>query len=170
MSAGFFSMKSRRRILSILAATVFGTVAATTASTGVASPGGGDATKAHASKMQIVIERSQMHLASAPGVTIKEVGTTTGTYSGTVVAYITSYSVSRGSLTLTAYVPGGTLTVRGETHNHVAGSTGYSEGTARVIHGTGRFAHASSSSLVFHALINRQNFHSTAVVRGPMSL
>jgi len=111
-----------------------------------------------------------MHLASAPGVTIKEVGTTAGTYNGTVVAYVTSYSVSRGSLTLTAYVPGGTLTVRGETHNHVAGSIGYSEGVARVIRGTGKFAHASSNSLRFHAQINRQNFHATAEVHGQVSL
>lgn len=170
MSVGFTSIMSRRRVLSILAATTLGTVAAA-ASSGAASPGGGsDTTKAHPSRVQIVTQRSNMHLASAPGVTIKEVGTTTGTYKGTVVAYVTSYSVSRGSLTLTAYVPGGTITVRGETRNHVSGSTGYSEGTARIIHGTGKFAHASSKSLVFHALINRQNFHATAEVHGPMSL
>jgi hypothetical protein len=87
-----------------------------------------------------------------------------------VVSYFTSYSVSRGSLTLTAYLPGGTVTVKGASRDRVVGSTGYAEGTARITQGTGSFAHASSNALKFKAVVNRRNFYITAELRGPLSL
>ncbi len=182
MSAGFARMgldsartTPRGRILSVLATILLSVIVGIgmTASAVTASPRARAGAAKHvavASKVTYISEKSQLRLASAPGVTIKEQGSLTGTFKGTVVAYFTSYSISRGSLTLTGYVPGGVVTVQGETHNRVSGSTGYSEGTVRIIHGTGKFAHASSKGLRFHAVVNRKNFYITAEVQGQMSL
>jgi hypothetical protein len=115
-------------------------------------------------------EVGHMHLASAPGATLKESGSTTGTFSGTVVGYFTSYSVSRGSFTMTAYLSGGILKMAGLSHNRVSGATGYAEGTAHVTGGTGRFAHASGNRLQYKAVVNRQNFQAVTEMHGPLSL
>lgn len=180
MGAGFARMgvdlaraQSRKRIPSVLTVAFLGAVigAGVTASAVTASPRASSAEHdAVTSKLLFISEKSQLRLASAPGVTIKEQGSLSGTFKGTVVAYFTSYSISRGSLTLTGYIPGGVVTVQGETHNRVAGSTGYSEGIVHIIHGTGKFAHASSKTLQFHAVVNRKNFYITAEVQGRMSL
>jgi uncharacterized membrane protein len=182
MGVGFARMgvdlaraEPRKRALSVLTAASLSAVIGTgvTASAVTASPRASAAkhdADAVTSKLLFISEKSQLRLASAPGVTIKEQGSLTGTFKGTVVAYFTSYSISRGSLTLTGYIPGGVVTVQGETHNRVAGSTGYSEGIVHIIHGTGKFAHASSKTLQFHAIVNRKNFYITAEVQGRMSL
>ena len=180
MGGGFARMgidlawaEPRKRVLSVLTAASLSAIIGTGvgASAVTASPRAqGTKHVAVTSRVIFISEKSQLHLASAPGVTIKEQGSLTGTFKGTVVAYFTSYSISRGSLTLTGYIPGGVVTVQGETHNRVSGSTGYSEGTVRVIHGTGKFAHASSKTLQFHAIVNRKNFYITAEVQGRMSL
>jgi hypothetical protein len=177
MGADFARATPRRRILSVLAtislSAVVGigmTASAVTASPRAHAGAGAHNENAVASKVMYISEKSQLRLASPPGVTIKEQGSLAGTFKGTVVAYFTSYSISRGSLTLTGYIPGGVVTVQGETHNRVSGSTGYSEGVVRIIHGTGKFAHASSKTLQFHAVVNRKNFYITAEVQGRMSL
>jgi hypothetical protein len=166
-------VEPRRRVLSILATASLGAVIGIylTAPAVTASTGAGNAKHgAVASRVIGISEKAQLRLASAPGVTIKEQGSMTGTFKGTVIAYFTSYSINRGSLTLTGYIQGGVVTVQGETHNRVSGSTGYSEGTVRIIHGTGKFAHASSRTLQFHAIVNRKNFYISAEVQGRMSL
>lgn len=163
----------RRRVLSFLATASVSTVVGVgvTASAVTAAPrASGAKHDAVASRVLFISEKSHMHLASAPGVKIKEQGSETGTFNASVVAYFTSYSLSRGLLTLTAYGPGGEVTVQGETHNRVSGSTGYAEGTLRIIHGTGKFAHASSNALHFHAVINRRNFSIAGEVQGRMSM
>jgi hypothetical protein len=145
-----------------------GVIAGTTPGAVIASSGTHDA--ATASRHLFITEKAQMRLASAPGVTLKEQGPTTGTFKGTVVSYFTSYSVSKGALVLTAYLPGGAVTMRGVSRTYVVGQTGYAEGTARITHGTGRFAHASGNALRFKAVINRRNFYATAELHGQMSL
>ena len=172
MGVGFTRAAPRRRIMPALVAMSVSALVGigVTASAVTALPRARVSSVAVASRLQYMTEKSQMHLASAPGVTIKEQGSIAGTFNGSSVAYFTSTSISRGSLILTANLSGGTITVRGETHNRVSGSTGYSEGTLRITHGTGKFAHASSSTLRFHAVVNRKNFYITAEVHGPMSL
>lgn len=143
------------------------------ATAALAAPGGGDrGTRAHASKapFRFVTEKAELRLASAPALTIKEKGWTKGTWSGTVVATFTSYSVTRGSFTMTAYVHGGTLSLAGPTHDHVSGATGYAEGTARIAGGTGIFAHVTGRNLQFRSVVNRRNFYTKSEFHGQLSL
>lgn len=156
MGASLAWIRAQARFLPIFVAVTLSAFACAQASAG-------------ASKRMLITEKAQMRLASAPGVTIKEQGPATGTFKGRVVSYFTSYSVSRGSLILTAYLPGGTITIRGTSRNRVVGSTGYAEGTGRVSRGTGRFAHASGNALQFKAVVNRRNFYATAELHGPLS-
>ena|ERR1700689_144529 len=116
-----------------------------------------------------MVEKASLRLASAPGTTLKEKGTVTGTFDGSVFATITTYSVSTGAFKLTAYLPGGTLTLTGDSHDHVAGATGYAEGTARVSGGTGRFAHASGNALSYKGVVNRHNYYATTEMSGRLS-
>ncbi len=163
----------RRRVLSFLATASVGTIAGfgMTAPAVTAAPGAsGAGHHAVAARVLSITEKAQMHLASAPGVTIKEKGTEKGTFNEYVVATFTSYSVSRGYMTLTAYGSGGEVTIQGESTTRVSGATAYAEGTVRITRGTGKYAHASSNSLHFHAVINRRNFSILGELQGRMSI
>lgn len=153
----------RPSLLAVTLVAVLSTIA-------IAAPALSDGATATASKLRTVTEKAELRLASAPGLTIKETGSTTGTWSGRVVATATSYSVSRGFFTMTTYVKGGTLSLNGVTHDRVVGSTGYAEGTAHIVGGTGIFAHVTGKNLTFHTVVNRRNFHTTAEFHGQLSL
>jgi hypothetical protein len=167
---GLLLMGMRVRLSSTLAIVALGSVVATTAAAAALGGGKGHDTAVGVAARTInMSEKGSLHLASAPGTTLKEKGSTTGTFNGSVFATFTTYSVSKGAFKLTAYFPGGTLSFSGASRDHVAGATGYAEGTARVTGGTGRFAHASGSGLRYRAIVNRRNYYATTELSGRLS-
>jgi hypothetical protein len=160
---------ARVRVSSIFAIVALGVAVAATAAAALPSAGRGPAAGVAASSINMV-EKGSLRLASAPGTTIKEKGTTAGTFGGSVYATFTTYSVSTGGFKLVGYFPGGTLDISGSSRLRVAGVTGYVEGTARVTGGTGRFAHASGNALKYRGVVNRRNYYSTMELSGRLSL
>jgi hypothetical protein len=158
------------RLSPMCAIVVLGAAVAASAVAAPLSGGRGhDTATGVAAKTIKFVENGSLRLASAPGTTIKEKGSATGTFKGTMVASFTSYSVSSGGFKVIAYFPGGTLSFSGVSRIRVVGATGYAEGTARVSGGTGRFAHASGSGLSYRGVVNRRNYYTTTAMSGRLS-
>jgi hypothetical protein len=158
------------RLLSICAITACAAAAATGAAAAPAPRNGGhETTVGIAARTIKMAEKGSMRLANAPGTTIKEKGTTSGTFNGSVFATFTAFSADKGAFRLTMYLSGGTLVFTGGAHIHVNGPTGYVEGSARVAGGTGRFAHASSGAMSYRVIVNRRNYYATTEMSGRLS-
>jgi hypothetical protein len=166
--ARLLNLPARR--LWVPAVVVFGAMGAATAPATDASDSAHKVAPAVAARHLNLLEKCDMHLASVPASTLTERGTITGTFNGTVTAYITVFTISKGSYSVTAYFSGGDVTVQGTTQNRNYGTTGYAEGPGRITRGTGRFAHASSGTLQLKAWMNRRNFSITTEMHGQISM
>ena len=166
---GLLLRDGRVRALSIFATIVLGSALAATAVAAPSSDAGHGKAVAARTRTINMVEKGTLRLASAPGTTIKEKGSTSGTFNGTVFVTFTTYSVSKGAFKLTAYFPGGTLSFSGPSTDRLVGPTGYAEGVARVTGGTGRFAHASGNALKYRAVVNRRNYYSNTELSGRLS-
>jgi hypothetical protein len=115
--------------------------------------------------------KTTMHLVGLPGHVTYSKGTVTGSLPGTASARFVALSSNRGESTFAIYPSsGGSLVGRSATHGYVAGPTVYFSGTATITGGTGRWAHAHGTGLTFSGALNRQNYHSTLVTHGNVSV
>jgi hypothetical protein len=114
---------------------------------------------------------TNVHLVGRPGHIDYAKGTVSGTFSGTTSCRFVTIGSSGGSVTFTIYpASGGSILGRAATHGRVVGPTVYFSGTASIIGGTGRWAHAHGTNLKYAGTSNRQNYRSTSVMHGSISV
>jgi hypothetical protein len=104
-----------------------------------------------------VRETANLHLVSHHRETIVEEGRGTGTLNGNLVVHLT-LAYTQASVTFTAYPPGGTISGRGEGSTNGEGNTAHFTGTATIIGGTGKYAHASASDVRIQGTLQRRTF------------
>jgi hypothetical protein len=97
---------------------------------------------------------------------IYEQGTVSGTLSATVSSRSTAINTTQGAGTFTIYPKGGSFSCQAFTHGRLVGSTIYFTGTAKIVSGTGSWAHASSSNMRYTGTMNRQNYRITLHITG----
>jgi hypothetical protein len=102
-------------------------------------------------------ETAHLHLVSHHREMLLEEGYGSGTLSGKLVVHLT-LAYSQGSMTFTAYPPGGTIVGKGEGSSYAKGNTAYFKGTASISSGTGRYAHASASDVKIRGTLQRKTF------------
>jgi hypothetical protein len=104
-----------------------------------------------------VRDSSELHLVHAVGNTLIEEGRVTGTLPGNGRMRL-NIDAATGTATsrFTIYTRGGSLSgyARGEAHRGRGGWESFS-GRTRIEHGTGRYAHASSTGTMYGALYRR---------------
>jgi hypothetical protein len=104
-----------------------------------------------------VHETAHLHRVSHHNEVIVEEGHGSGTLNGKLVIHLT-LAYTQGTVTFTAYPPGGTVIGRGEGSSYVNGSTAYFTGKASVTGGTGKYAHASAINVPLRGTLQRQTF------------
>ncbi len=110
-------------------------------------------------------------LTSRPGHVDYAKGTVSGTFTGTTTIRFVAIGSIGGEATFTIYPKsGGSLTGRSVTHGRVVGPTAYFSGTSSITGGTGAYAHAHGTGLTFSGKVDRQNYRSTSVTHGNISL
>jgi hypothetical protein len=130
-----------------------------TAATGVSPATGATVagSRAYQARVISVNDSSELHLVHAVGNTLIEEGRATGTLPGNVRIRL-NIDVATGTATshFTIYTRGGSLSgyARGEAHQGRGGWESFS-GRTRLEHGTGRYAHASSTGTMYGALYRR---------------
>jgi hypothetical protein len=128
------------------------------------------APRAVAARVVYVDLTTLLRLVGHPGHVEYAKGTVSGTFSGTTSARFTTIDSTEGEASFTIYPSkGGSLDGRGHLRGHIVGPTAYFAGTALIVGGTGEWAHASGK-LVYSSTIDRQNFHSTSVMHGDISV
>lgn len=111
------------------------------------------------------------HLIGRPGHVAYAKGTISGTFTGTTSVRYVAVSSLGGETTFTIYPKsGGSLYGKSITRGRAVGATAYFSGTSTVTGGTGRWAHAHGTNLKFSGTVDRQNYHSTSVLRGSISV
>jgi hypothetical protein len=114
---------------------------------------------------------SRLHLIGRPGHVNNEQGAVSGTFSGSIAIRFVTTGSNGGTGTFTIYpTKGGSISGRSAAHGHVVGSIATFTGSATITGGTGSWAHASGTGLQFHGVVNRQNYHATAYIRGVVHL
>jgi hypothetical protein len=104
-----------------------------------------------------VRESAHLHLVSHHHEVIVEEGHASGTLNGKLVIHLT-LAYTHGSVTFTAYPPGGTIVGRGEGSSSARGTTAYFTGTASVTGGTGKYAHVSADNVQLRGTLQRETF------------
>jgi hypothetical protein len=104
-----------------------------------------------------VHETAHCHMVSHSHLSIVEEGYGSGTLSGKLSMHL-MLSLSGGTVTFTAYPPGGTISGRGEGTSYAKGNIAYFTGTATITGGTGKYAHASAHNVKLHGTLQRHTF------------
>lgn len=104
-----------------------------------------------------VHETAHLHMVSHSHLSIVEEGNGSGTLSGRLTLHL-MLSLTGGSVTFTAYPPGGTISGRGEGTSYAKGNTAYFTGTASITGGTGKYSHASAHNVQLHGSLQRHTF------------
>jgi hypothetical protein len=113
----------------------------------------------------IVSSRATNH----KGNVVNEQGSFSGTLSGTLSSHFVAITSTEGAATVTTYMRGGgTLVFRVKTRGRVNGATVSFSGTATIVGGTGRWAHASATGVRFSGTMDRQNLRVTASLTGTL--
>lgn len=104
---------------------------------------------------------TKLHLVGRAGHVLNHQGTVSGTLTGAVSARSVAFTSTHGEGTFVFYPKGGSISGRATSHGRVVGARVYITGTATIIGGTGKWAHASGSGLQFSGVLNRQNLSVT---------
>lgn len=111
---------------------------------------------------------ANLHLVGRPGHTLTEQGSFTGTLSGTVSSRSVAISTSHGTGTFTMSTKHGSFSGQGISHSRIVGATAYFSGTAKIVGGTGEWAHALGSVLAFSGTVDRQNYQFNEHITGSL--
>jgi hypothetical protein len=124
----------------------------------------------HTARTMSLNEAGRLHLTSHHSFTLNEVGTTSGTISGTIYIHLHVVSTNRVTAEISIYPRGGSLTGTASASYHPAGARATFSGTMAVTRGTGSYNHAHGSGLSFTGTIQRSNDAVTVHVNGHISV
>jgi hypothetical protein len=114
-------------------------------------------------------DTGHLHLTSHHSFTLNEVGSASGTISGTIYIHLSVVSTNRVTAEVSLYPSGGSLTGYASASYRSSGGVASFSGTMSVTRGTGRYDHAHGSGLSFTGTIQRVNDAITVRVSGGMS-
>jgi hypothetical protein len=98
-------------------------------------------------------ELGHLHLTSKHNFTLNEVGTATGTATGTIYVHLTAVSTSLVKAEISIDPHGGSLTGSGSASYRRSGSVAEFSGSMSIDSGTGSYAHVHGSGLSFSGTI-----------------
>jgi hypothetical protein len=124
---------------------------------------------AHAASTISINEMAHLHLTSHHGFTLNEQGSVSGTISGTIYIHLNVVSTNRVTAEVNIYPSGSSITGSASAAYHPSGGVASFDGTMSIKRGTGRYAHASGSGLMFTGTVQRSNDAVTVHVSGRMS-
>lgn len=156
----------------LVAATALGVaVALPTAASSTQARSAAASPTATAARLIAVQLHSTLRLVGRPGHVDYVKGTVSGTLSGTTTSRYVSAGLNVGEATFVIYPKsGGSLSGRSVTRGRAAGPVAYFSGTVTITSGTGPWAHARGHGLSLSGTMNRQNYHSTTVISGTISV
>lgn len=125
---------------------------------------------AHIARTMSLNETGRLHLTSHHSFTLNEVGTTSGTISGTIYIHLHVVSTNHVTAEISIFPRGGSLTGSASASYHPAGARATFSGTMAVTRGTGIYSHARGSGLSFSGTIQRSNDAVTVHVSGHISV
>jgi hypothetical protein len=145
------------------------TLAAAVSVLALYGPSGAPATIATAARTMSLSDSGHLHLSSHKGFTLNEVGSASGTISGSLYLHLHVVSTNRVSAELSVYPSGSSMTgvASGSYRNN--GSTASFTGTMSIVRGTGKYAHARGSGLSFSGTVQRSNDAVTVHVSGKLT-
>jgi hypothetical protein len=114
-------------------------------------------------------DTGHLHLTSHHSFTLNERGTASGTISGSIYIHLNIVSVNHVTAEVNIYPRGGSITGHASASYRSSGAYATFRGTMRIVRGTGRYAHASGSGLIFTGTIQRSNDAVTVHVSGRMN-
>jgi hypothetical protein len=115
-----------------------------------------------------ITEKATLRLVGRPGHILNERGSVSGTYNGTCEARFVRITNRTGEARVTVFMSGGSLTATAKTRAHnPEGAIASYTGTAAITDGSGTWRNASGN-LTLSGMVDRQNFHATAEVRGSL--
>jgi len=135
-------------------------LAAVAAVFGSAAAIGSAQTTARSARVIHLQEHGRLRFYGERGTTLIERGTAYGTYTATMVAYLTIHSKSV-SARVTIYPRGGSITADADAAYRIVKNLGYFGGTLNLGRGTGRYSHIAEVNhkpLGISGVINRENF------------
>ncbi|HTW43541.1 MAG TPA: autotransporter [Solirubrobacteraceae bacterium] len=103
-------------------------------------------------------ENAHLHLTSKSGFTLNEEGTAAGTIAGAIYIHL-HIANNRGGVTaeVNIYPRGGSLSGHGSASYQVRGAQAAFSGTLTITRGTGGYAGAHASGLLFSGTIQRRS-------------
>ena len=139
-------------------------VAATTRTSGAPS-------LAHSARSVSLSETAHLHLTSKHEFTLNEEGSASGTVRGTIFIHL-HIANSHGLVTaeVNIYPHGSSLTGYGSASYRVDGGEALFSGKLSITRGTGSYAGAHASGLLFSGSIQRRDDAVTVRLSGPLSL
>jgi hypothetical protein len=121
---------------------------------------------AHSARSVRVSDTAHLHLVSASGSRLNESGSATGTLPGRVKG---RFNIGpRISASLTIYVHGGSITLKGSGAPTAQGVRSRFRGKLTITGGTGKYAHAHGSGS-FSGVVDRRSWAVTAKATGTLS-
>jgi hypothetical protein len=132
------------------------------------NPVGSRGARAVAARTLSLHEIAHLRLVSHQGTQIlNEQGEASGTLRGKLTIQI-HIAYTEAGVTFTANPNGGTLSGHGVESYYVGGNIGHFSGAIAITHGTGRYAHASASTLHISGEIERKHYTVFVTVTGQM--
>lgn len=156
-----------RRTPAIVAAGLCAVVAlAATVLTASASPrmANGGSVATGASQLS-VNETANLRLISHHRGLLVEEGNSSGTPGGrlTIRVNVSYEHTTRAALSFTAYPRGGTVSGQGEVPFYASGPLAHFSGTLHSVHGSGRYAHASTRGISIKGTVQRTHNYAISV-------
>jgi hypothetical protein len=108
---------------------------------------------ADAARTISLTENGHLHLTSKHNFTLNEVGTASGTASGTIYVRLTAVSTSVVKAEISIYPHGGSLAGSGTAGYHRSGTVAQFSGSMAIDQGTGSYARVHGSGLRFSGSI-----------------
>ncbi|MHB8241306.1 MAG: fibronectin type III domain-containing protein [Solirubrobacteraceae bacterium] len=124
------------------------------------------AATAHAARTISLNETGRLHLTSHHSFTLNEMGSASGTITGTIYIHLHVVSTNHVTAEISIYPRGGSITGSASASYHPAGAFATFSGTMAVTRGTGSYSHAHGSGLSFSGTIQRSNDAVTVHVNG----
>jgi hypothetical protein len=131
----------------------------------------GKRAEASAAGTTSVNETLQASLISHKGSTsLYERGHSYGTLSGPITVQISIAGDTEATISFTCNTSTGTISGRGITSYASAGPAARFNGSLRITHGTGRYAHASTTGLRIQGTLKRHSYALSARVTGTLNV
>ena len=128
------------------------------------------AAPAHAARTLSLNETGRLHLTSHHSFTLNEVGSASGTISGTINIHLRVASTNHVTAEVTISPRGGSLSGTASANYRPSGATASFSGTMNVTHGSGSYSHAHGTGLSFSGTIQRSTDAITVHVSGRISV